>query len=76
MDIHAFTYRARDGATVGDRLEMPGLITIVITEHLDDDSDRDWLKRRIALEPEDLKRFVSDVGAVIDRAGEDDPDDT
>ena len=55
---------------------MPGLITITITENLDDEPDRDWLKRKVLLEPKDLKRLISDVSAVIDKAGEDDPDDT
>ena len=54
---------------------MPGLITITVTEHLDDGSDRDLLKRRVVLKPKDLERLISDVGAVIDRAGKDDPDD-
>ena len=57
-------------------LEMPGLITITITEYLDDDSDRDWLRRKVFLEPKDLKRIISDISAVVDKAGEDDPDDT
>lgn len=55
---------------------MPGLITITITEYLDDDSDRDWLRRKVFLEPKDLKRIISDISAVVDKAGEDDPDDT
>ena len=58
------------------QLEMPGLITITITEHRDNDSDRDWLRRKVFLEPKNLKRIISDVSAVIDKAGEDDPDDT
>ena len=52
---------------------MSGLITITIT---DDDDDRDWLKRKVVLETKDLKKFISDVSAVIDKAGADDPDDT
>lgn len=55
------------------RIEMSGLITITIT---DDDDDRDWLKRKVVLETKDLKKFISDVSAVIDKAGADDPDDT
>ena len=55
---------------------MPGLITITITEHLDDENgtDRDWLKRRVVLEPKELKRLISEVSAVIDQAGKDDED--
>ena len=55
---------------------MPGLITITITEHRDGDSDRDWLKRKVFLKPEALERFISDVSTVIDKAGQDDPDET
>ena len=55
---------------------MSGLVTITITEHLDDenDTDRDWLKRRVVLEPRELKRLISEVSAVIDQAGRDDED--
>lgn len=55
---------------------MTGLTTIIITEHRDGDSDRDWLKHKVFLKPKELKRLISDVSTVIDKAGEDDPDDT
>ncbi len=52
---------------------MSGLITITITEHLNADQDRDWLKRKVFLEPKDLRKFITAVSTVIDQAGEDDP---
>ncbi len=80
MVIHAFTYREQERCYSQDarreRLEIPGLITITITEHLDDNKDRDRLKRRVVLKSKDLKKLISDVSAVSDKAGEDDPDDT
>lgn len=54
---------------------MSGLITITIVEHMDDVPDQDWLKRKVLLNPKELKRLISDVSAVIDKAGEDDPND-